>query len=557
MGTTAARALPALSTRMNLLMRAAAIALVLFLEKFLLNFFVDFSVARDAPGFGAVVRIGQKWGFHFAVTFAAALALFCYVRDDARLREIDAAARGEPVRIPWLLTHFVLVVPLAPLSFLLYSPASPLPYPAVVALWLLIATAASLVLLTAMAPWALWRRVAVTAGVLWLYAGAAALVAASAMEWSQKLWGPTAGLTFELVRHVLAPFIPSLQSNPATHVLSTDRFAIVVSDICSGLEGMGLMLAFSCAWLLYFRREYLFPRALMLIPAGLILIFGLNVVRIAALMAIGNAGFPSVAVYGFHSQAGWIAFNVAAGGIAYTTRRSSWLSRSGSAPVGPSTATATTTAIAIATENPTAAYLLPFLCILAAGMVARAVSSGFETLYVLRLAAAAIALRVYWPRLKTLDWRFSWRAPALGIVVFAIWIAAASLSLHSTPVPKTLLTLSSTARTLWITARVAASVITVPIAEELAYRGYLMRRIVAADFESVSFATVGLVPLLVSAIVFGLTEGTLWLPGLLAGLAFGVILIRTRRFGEAVAAHATTNGLVAAYVLLADQWQFW
>jgi exosortase E/protease (VPEID-CTERM system) len=547
MGTTASRALPAASTRMNLAVRAALIALILCAEKFLLNFFVDFSVARVAPGFAAVVRVGQKWGLHFAVTFAAAFALFCYVRDDARLREINAAARSEPVRMPWLLAHFVLVAPLATLSFLLYDPRSPLPYPAVVALWLLLAAAAALALATAMAPWVLWRRMARTAGVLWLYAGAAALIAAPAIEWNEKLWGPTAGLTFELVRHVLAPFIPSLHGNPATHVLYTDHFAIEVSYVCSGVEGMGLMLAFSSAWLLYFRKEYVFPRALILIPAGLILIFALNVVRIAALMAIGNAGFPAVAVYGFHSQAGWIAFNLAAGGIAYTTRRSSWLSRSGSADAGPATTT----------DNPTAAYLLPFLCILAAGMFARAISSGFETLYVLRLAAAAIALRVYWPRLRALDWRFSWRAPLIGIVVFAIWIAGASFSLHSTAMPRSLLAMSPAVRTLWITARVAASVITVPIAEELAYRGYLMRRIVAADFESVPFATVGLAPLLVSAIVFGLTEGALWLPGLLAGITFGAILIRTGRFGEAVAAHATTNGLVAAYVLLANQWQLW
>jgi uncharacterized protein len=63
--------------------------------------------------------------------------------------------------------------------------------------------------------------------------------------------------------------------------------------------------------------------------------------------------------------------------------------------------------------------------------------------------------------------------------------------------------------------------------------------------------------LVLSSAVFGLSEGSLWLPGILAALLFGAILIRTGRFGEAVAAHATTNGLVGAYVLLANQWQLW
>ncbi|HTW36933.1 MAG TPA: exosortase E/protease, VPEID-CTERM system [Steroidobacteraceae bacterium] len=546
MGTTASRALPQLNARLNLAVRGAAVVAVLFAEKALLNLFVDFQAAQTAQGFGALVRIGQHWGFRFAVTLAAALALFCYVRDDSGLREINAEARGAPLRIRQLLAHFVLVLPLAPLSFLLYRRASPLPFPAIVALWLAFAFAALIALLLAAAPWDLWRRAARATGVLWIYAGAAAVAAASAMEWSQQLWGPTAGVTFALVRDVLAPFIPSLQADPAARVLSTNRFAIEVAPICSGLEGMGLMFAFCCAWLLYFRKEYIFPRALILVPAGLLLIFGLNVLRIATLMAIGYAGYPSVAVYGFHSQAGWIAFNVAAGGIAYSTRRSRWLNRS-----------ARTESHSASADNPTAAYLIPFLAILATGMLARAISSGFETLYILRFIAAAIALRVYCARIKALDWRFSWRAPLLGIAVFGVWIVGAHFALDSHSMPAALAAMSPATRALWIGGRILASVSTVPVAEELAYRGYLMRRVLAADFESVPFMTVGLVPVLVSAAVFGITEGSLWLPGFIAGVMFAVILIRTGRFGEAVAAHATTNGLIAAWVLLANQWQLW
>jgi exosortase/archaeosortase family protein len=108
-------------------------------------------------------------------------------------------------------------------------------------------------------------------------------------------------------------------------VLSTDRFAVEVSEICSGLEGMGLMLAFTAAWLVYFRREYIFPRALVLIPIGLVTIFALNILRIAALMLIGYAGYPGVAQYGFHSQAGWIAFNTVACVLVFFSRRNTWL----------------------------------------------------------------------------------------------------------------------------------------------------------------------------------------------------------------------------------------
>lgn len=52
-------------------------------------------------------------------------------------------------------------------------------------------------------------------------------------------------------------------------------------------------------------------------------------------------------------------------------------------------------------------------------------------------------------------------------------------------------------------------------------------------------------------------HGGLWPAGVIAGVAFGLLAIKTRRIGEAVAAHATVNALLAAYVLAYGQWQFW
>jgi CAAX prenyl protease-like protein len=117
--------------------------------------------------------------------------------------------------------------------------------------------------------------------------------------------------------------------------------------------------------------------------------------------------------------------------------------------------------------------------------------------------------------------------------------------------------MSSPQRWLWIAARVAASLIIVPIAEELAYRGYLLRRLTAADFESVRFRAVGGWSLLLSSLAFGLAHGAMWLPGIAAGAIYGALVMRTERIGEALVAHVTANGLIAACVLLAGQWQLW
>ena len=49
--------------------------------------------------------------------------------------------------------------------------------------------------------------------------------------------------------------------DPATFILGTPRFSIIVLKACSGMEGLGLVLVFTVVWLAYFRKESRFPQA--------------------------------------------------------------------------------------------------------------------------------------------------------------------------------------------------------------------------------------------------------------------------------------------------------
>ena len=540
-------AVPVRELRIGLPVRVAILAAAFLAEKILLNRFVDFDAAQTAQGLGVALRVAQHWGFRFFVALAAAVAVFATVRGGPGVKAAQAALRAAPMRIGWVVVHFLLIAVLALLSFVLYRyTPNDLTLAGVVALWILVACAAGVAALWAMAPGPLWLDAVRALGVIWWYAAVAALLGTAAMQSAQSLWDPTAALTFDLVRRLLAPILPTLTADAATRVLGTDRFAVQIADVCSGLEGGGLMLAFSSAWLLYFRHEYIFPRALLLIPACIAAIFALNVLRIAALLLIGDAGFPDVAVYGFHSQAGWIAFNAVACALVLFSRRSAWLNRTVSrADESP------------ATPNPTAAYLMPMLAILAAGAVTRALSSDFEYLYPLRVAAGLWMLIHYRRSLATLDWGWSWRGPALGIIVFLVWIGAAHLQLHAAGIPEKLAALPPSLRGLWIISRLAGGVLLVPIAEELAYRGYLMRRLSQADFDAVRFQSVRWPALAATAILFGFAHGALWLPGIAAGVVFALLVMRRGQIGDAVVAHATSNALLAAGVLGWNQWQLW
>ncbi len=446
-----------------------------------------------------------------------------------------------------MLGHLLLIAALAPLSFVLYRDTSTdLALAGVIALWVMVGSAAVLAALWAMAPAQLWWKAMRALGAIWWYAVVAALLGTAAMQVAQSLWAPTAVLTFDLVRRLLTPILPGLTANSATMVLGTGRFSVQIAEVCSGLEGVGLMLAFSASWLLYFRHEYIFPRALLLIPAGIAAIFALNVVRIAALLLIGDAGFADVAVYGFHSQAGWIAFNAVACGLVLLSRRSAWLNR-----------TPARSAVSSATENPTAAYLMPLLAILAAAAVSRSFSSDFEFFYSLRVVFGGWMLWHYRQELAALDWHWSWRGLVGGAIVFLLWIGFAHFHMHAAGVPEKLRALSPALRGSWIAGRLAGAVLVVPIAEELAYRGYLMRRLIKADFQSVSFQSVRWPALVATSILFGLAHGALWLPGIAAGVVFGLLIMRRGQIGEAVVAHATSNALIALFVLGWDQWQLW
>jgi exosortase E/protease (VPEID-CTERM system) len=538
---------PNLRSRPGLYGRLGILTAVFFIEKTLLNAFVDFDRAQQAQGFGAVLRLGQHWGFRYLVAFVAALSLFVFVLGRESLSGYDTAVRSVLVRKKWVVFHFFFVVTLAPLSYLLYRGSDGDYFlVSVVFGWILIAMAAIVSGLQALAPLSLWWRAARALGIIWSYAGTAALLGTGAMQLTQSFWRSTASLTFKLVAFLLLPMMPTLQSDPATLIVSTSRFAVQIADVCSGLEGVAAIVAFASVWLIVFRQEYVFPRALLLIPLGVIAMFLLNALRISALMVIGDAGFPDVAIYGFHSQAGWIAFISVACGLVLLSRKSAWLSRD--AVIGESTTE---------TSNPSAVYLMPLLAILATGIISRAMSGKFEFSYPLRLFAGAAVLAAYWRHLASIDWRCSYRALIVGGLVFLVWILAAHILLRPADMPDQLAALSPFSRAVWISSRLLVSIAIVPAAEELAYRGFLMRRLSDADFDSVAYRSVRWPALLISAILFGAAHGEMWLPGIIAGVAYGLLLIRTARMGDAVLAHATSNTLIALVVLGANRWELW
>ena len=529
--------------------RLACIAVLFILELLVVSLWLD-TKALDGRG-GLIGAVGD-YGPHLLqslVVFTTVFLAFGYSNAKEALSTISDRLAGTPFVWSYLAAHGAGMIAFAFLSTVLFGGVQGLLGNLIASIWLGTGILGIVTALFFFVPPKTVRELLGNTGSAWIYAVPAAALTPALVIASKRLWKPATALTFEIVKSILNPFVPGFVADPATKIIGTQKFTVQIAPGCSGLEGMGLMLIFGVLWLWFFRRDFIFPRALLLIPFGVSLIFLLNAARIATLILIGDAGAQAVALGGFHSQAGWIAFNGVALGLACVAHRVQWLS-------------STRTPVERAerwVENPTAAYLVPALAILAAAMVSRAGSGGFEWMYPLRFVAAAGTLLLFRRQYMSLNWKCGWVAPVVGGIVFVLWISldriagtgavsgmAAELAASPAPV-----------RITWLVIRVLAAVVTVPIAEELAFRGFLLRRLISADFESVSFQRWTLVAVFVSSVAFGLLHGDRWIAGSIAGLLYAGAQKWRGRIGDAVVAHGVTNALISIAVLWGGNWSLW
>jgi exosortase E/protease (VPEID-CTERM system) len=404
-------------------------------------------------------------------------------------------------------------------------------------------------------PMHLWRPMARRGGAAVLLAGI--VVGTAAAESSRiaiAVWEKDPGQTLTRatlwsVYSVLHLVCPNPICRPAAWIVGTPSYSVKVYGPCSGAEAMTLILVFMGAYLAIFHRSYRFPRALILLPLGVSMMWLANVLRIVLLVAIGTLGYPAVANKGFHTHAGWLAFNLVGLGLVVSIRRL----RSFEAANLPVDRTSAESA------SPTAAYLVPLLSIIAATMITGAVSDGFDRFYPFRVLAAAAALWYFRRHYITMQWTWSWMAVAIGLGTFVLWMALEPTrtdSVAETALASGLARLGSGCGTIWLSFRVAGSVATVPLAEELAFRGYLTRRLIAADFQDVPLGRFTWLSFLVSSALFGALHGR-WLAGTLAGMLYAIALYRRGKLADAVAAHATTNVLIVGYVVTTGDLSLW
>lgn len=527
MSQTARDQIPASSLRLGALFSLELVALVLLFQVLSAVECRETTVETACRALRGGVLRGMCLGL--------GLGVYLWARGGARTDFARIAAMRPPGRL-WPVRHAAGVV-------LMVLPVLTIPAPQmnaqfhltlpVLAMGAALAAAGGLFWLARPADWAWWLRdrraelLALTGLALLL----PDLVDLLTPLWH---WQVLTAITFLAVAVLLSLFSDALVADPQAYVIGADGFLVRVAQSCSGIEGVVLITAFLALFALLF-HDTLRQRRFWLVvwPVALLLSWLFNVIRIAALVLIGIHASPDLAVNGFHSFAGWLFFAVLAIGILVWVSRSAWLMRNvaARAPLG-------------LRDDPVALCLVPFIVFMLSGVVVQTFWLQPDPGYPLRVAVVAAAL--WWMR-RPLAAHLA--RPGAAAVLAGLGVGAGWVLLAPAPVsgPQGVTTLTGWALAGWVAARLAGTVILVPIVEEMFFRGYVQARLDRGTWATRALA------IAVPAILFAALHGR-WLEAGLASVIFSLVFLRKGRLADAIIAHAAANAVVAFAALVSGHW---
>jgi len=215
------------------------------------------------------------------------------------------------------------------------------------------------------------------------------------------------------------------------------------------------------------------------------------------------------------------------------------------------------------------ARALPFAlyigCLAATPMLREALPTGWDGRWLYGVQTTVVMLALAWfaggyaeLRPLALGWRDGLEATVVGIGVFILWINLDfSRAMQGKPGagfdPRTA---SGDVDWALVAIRIFGAAAVVPIMEELFWRSFMMRWLDNRDFMQLPAAAVSWRALLLTSIVFGIEHQT-WLAGILAGLAYGGLYMRSGKLWSPILAHAVTNLLLGLWVVATGAWSFW
>lgn len=212
-------------------------------------------------------------------------------------------------------------------------------------------------------------------------------------------------------------------------------------------------------------------------------------------------------------------------------------------------------------------FIIPFVVLVALIPISGFIALPVRLELLARLLLPALALAYYWRKLPPFRVERPIGSALVGLGVFVVWVAPdmlvpgwrshwafqnpifGHLSVSMPP--------QSLGNPLDLLLRVLRATTVVALAEEISWRGWLMRWLINDDFETVPVGSYQARAFWFTAIFFAVEHGPYWEVGLAAGLIYNWWAVRARSLGDLILAHGLTNAALALFVILTRRWEYW
>ncbi len=202
--------------------------------------------------------------------------------------------------------------------------------------------------------------------------------------------------------------------------------------------------------------------------------------------------------------------------------------------------------------------------------------SAYPAVYALKILLTCVAIGLVWPVWRQFPLRVSLLAVLVGMGGWIIWLGFGGLDLERkwlepiglggfldlgarSGINPFRTFLHQPAWMLWgfIALRLFGMVVVVALVEEFFLRGFLMRYVQQADWWQAPVGSLSLTALIACVVYAVLSHPAELFAASLWFLFVTLLAYKTKNIWDCVLAHATTNALLGAYILLLAEWKYW
>jgi CAAX prenyl protease-like protein len=212
------------------------------------------------------------------------------------------------------------------------------------------------------------------------------------------------------------------------------------------------------------------------------------------------------------------------------------------------------------------AYIAPMAAFLLLTAASGKWPDYYAIFYPIKTVCAAVLLVALWKHYTKVRWDYWWLGVVVGVIGIFQWVGM-KLWLERQfdffdASPDAFNPYEAIASPGWLYAflavRILGAVVVVPVMEELFWRDFLWRSILAPnDFKLAKVGEWAWAPFLIVSIAFATVHGNWWLTSIVWALMIAGLLVYTKSLGACIIAHGVTNLLLAVYVLKYQDWAFW